>query len=421
MNETHTTLTLPQPDVSWLRGRARALRRAYLLRRMRSAAPAEVKRWNTALNWREFWHGRTRLDSRPRQVQVGTNWTCNLKCSFCRLSQPWTRESLQKLAGEELRISARVEAAVERLLPYCEMLTLTPLGEPLLWPGLAHLLEVHAKIGSRNLAMTSNGMLLDDRNCERLVRGQVAEFFVSIDSNAPEVYKTMRVGGDLRQVEAGLRRLVAWKEKLRSELPRLHCNATFLERNIRQAPSMVAWAAALGFSDLSVQLMEIENPEQESEFLGHHVELARRMVGEALENGRKLNFEVKPHLALTNLIAASEAGRDVARHEFKAASPIMPEEVKHADGPSSAAVADAGPRPDARPLVEKCFDPWFNVLIDTDGDVRPCCWTGVSWGNLNKLEFDEVWNGPAAVGMRRAFLQNLIPAGCRDKHCRVDL
>lgn len=420
MNESNTTFILPEPEVSWLRGRARALRRAHLLRKMRSADPSEKKRWNTELNWREFWHGCTRLDSMPRQVQVGTNWTCNLKCSFCRLTMPWTRESMQKLAGEELRISARVEAAVERLLPYCEMLTLTPLGEPLLWSGLGSLLELHSKIGSKNLAMTTNGMLLNDRNCERLVRGQTAELFVSIDTNDADVYKTMRVGGDLREVEAGLRRLGAWKEKLGSSLPRLHCNATFMERNIRQLPSMVAWAGELGFSDLSVQLMEIENPEQESEFLGHHVELARRMVDEALENGCKMKFDVKPHLALTNLISASAAGRDVARHDFKAASPIMPESVKHADGQNikNENQTDAL---DERTLVEKCMDPWFNVLIDTDGDVRPCCWTGMSWGNLNREEFEQVWNGAAAIGMRRAFLKNNIPVGCRNKHCRVDL
>lgn len=420
MNESNTTFILPEPDVSWLRGRARALRRAYLLRKMRSAAPGEVKRWNSELNWREFWHGCTRLDSMPRQVQVGTNWTCNLKCSFCRLTQPWTRESMQKLPGEQLQISPRVETAVEKLLPCCEMLTLTPLGEPLLWSGLGNLLELHAKFGSKNLAMTSNGMLLNDRNCERLVRGQVAELFVSIDTNDPDVYKTMRVGGDLREVEAGLRRLGAWKEKLGSELPRLHCNATFMERNIRQAPSMVAWAGELGFSDLSVQLMEIENPEQESEFLGHHVELARQKVAETLENGRKMNFDVKPHLALRNLISASAAGRDVARHDFKAASPIMPEEVKHADGQGETKETGA-PAAEGRALIAKCFDPWFNVLIDTDGDVRPCCWTGISWGNLNQQPFEQVWNGPAAVGMRKAFLKNMIPEGCRGKHCRVDL
>lgn len=421
MNESNTTLILPEPDVSWLRGQARRLRRAYLLKKMRSAAPGVVKRWNTELNWREFWHGCVRLDSMPRQVQVGTNWTCNLKCSFCRLTMPWTRESMQKLTGEELQISPRVEGAIEILLPYCEMLTLTPLGEPLLWSGLGNLLDLHAKIGSKNLAMTTNGMLLGDRNCERLVRGEVAELFVSIDTNDPDVYKTMRVGGDLREVEAGLRRLGAWKEKLGSILPRLHCNATFMERNIRQLPSMVAWAGEFGFSDLSVQLMEIENPGQESEFLGHHVELARRMVDEALENGRKLKFDVKPHLALANLISASAAGRNVARHDFKAASPIMPESVKRADGHSDSASEKVIEERDEKLLVEKCMDPWFNVLIDTDGDVRPCCWTGMSWGNLNRLEFDQVWNGPVAVGMRRAFLQDIIPIGCRKKHCRVDL
>ncbi|MCE5231484.1 SPASM domain-containing protein [bacterium] len=418
MNDTTISFIPPEPEVSWLRRQARSMRRGYLRARMNAAPPGQLKRWNSELNWREFWHGCTRLESMPRLVQVGTNWTCNLKCSFCRLTMPWTRESFRNKPAAELQITPRVESAVEKLLPYCEMMTLTPLGEPLLWSGLGGLLEYHAKIGSHNLAMTSNGMLLNDKNCERLVRGQVSEFYVSIDTNDPNVYQTMRVGGDLREVEAGLRRLNEWKKKLGSPWPRLHCNATFMERNIRQLPSMVAWADELGFSQLSVQLMEIENPEQESEFLGHHVELARRMVELAIENASRLNFNLRPHLALTNLLSASGAGRNVARHNFTAASPIMPESVKGESRRTFEAGVQTG---DGRLLVEKCSDPWFNVLIDTDGDVRPCCWTGMSWGNLNRLEFDRIWNGQPAIAMRETFLKDFIPPACRNKHCRVDL
>jgi MoaA/NifB/PqqE/SkfB family radical SAM enzyme len=72
-------------------------------------------------------------------------------------------------------------------------------------------------------------------------------------------------------------------------------------------------------------------------------------------------------------------------------------------------------------LVEKCSYPWYFLLIDTDGDVRPCCWAATSWLNLNDLDFDEVWNGEAAQTMRRRFLNNDIPVSCMKKHCRVDL
>ena len=74
-----------------------------------------------------------------------------------------------------------------------------------------------------------------------------------------------------------------------------------------------------------------------------------------------------------------------------------------------------------KPLVEKCNYPWYNLMIDVDGEVRPCCWVAASWGNLNSKEFDEIWNGPSAVSMRQSFLADRVPVPCRKKHCRVDL
>lgn len=74
-----------------------------------------------------------------------------------------------------------------------------------------------------------------------------------------------------------------------------------------------------------------------------------------------------------------------------------------------------------RHLTEKCHYPWYFLLIDTDGDSRPCCWAGSRYGNLNEQTLEGIWNGPANVQMRQDFLNNHIPKGCQDKHCRVDL
>lgn len=452
MNDLTQPFVLPQPEASWLRHRARQLRRSFLNYQRDRAAGLAARQFNTELNWREFWHGRSELISTPRIIQVGTNWTCNLKCSFCRLTMDWTQDHLKSLPPRQLQISEQVTQVVHELLPFAEMMVLTPLGEPLMWGGLDETLALHARLGSHNLALTTNGMLLNDKNCERIVRGQLNHLFVSIDSNDPEIYASMRVGGDLGQVEEGLRRLARWKDKLNSPYPKMTCNATFLTRNIPQLPSMVSWAEDLGFEELSVQLMEIENPELEDEFLGHDPELAYRYVTQALKEGAGRKIDVNPHLAIRNLVTAALAGRDVAHHEYKAASPRMPGERKKASRPAGngtygnlyagesetgcatcaqpkvAAVAPAGNGEQfeildmsRKTLVEKCHYPWYNLLIDTDGDARPCCWADVSFGNLNELDFESIWNGPKAVAMRKAFLANTVPKSCRNKHCRVDL
>lgn len=448
MNDPFAPFTKPTPQASWLRTQARTLRRASIRRRRDGASGEDVKLWNGRLNWREFWHGRTALESFPRTVQVGTNWTCNLKCSFCRLTMPWTQDELKKLPGRALQISDHVEAVIERLLPHAEMMTLTPLGEPLMWRGFKDFLEIHRRLGCRNLAFTTNAQLMRDEMAERIVRSEVSQIFISCDSNDPEIYAGMRVGGDLKSLEEGAGRLVAWKKKLGVPWPEITLCATFMRRNIPQLPSMVRWAQALGVDELNIQLMEIENPAHESEFLGRHPDLTRRMVTEALTVGREIGFRVRPHLAVRNLISASAEGHDVVSHEFGGAAPNMPDKYKQdieainagtetygnleGEAPAELQSPESGSAGElagldsmldmrGKTLVEKCHYPWYNMMIDTDGDVRACCWVGSSWGNLDHEDFDAVWNGARAVGMRKSFLADNIPEGCLKKHCRVDL
>ncbi len=148
--------------------------------------PGEEIKWaNSALNWREFWQKRVRLDSYPRWVQIGTNWTCNLKCNFCRLTLESTQRQLRQLPKNELEISDRILEEVLDLLPYPEMITLTPLGEPLLYSKLGKILERHRELGCNNLAMTTNANLINDDRARMLVEGGVCHLFVSVDAVDP--------------------------------------------------------------------------------------------------------------------------------------------------------------------------------------------------------------------------------------------
>jgi radical SAM protein with 4Fe4S-binding SPASM domain len=49
----------------------------------------------------------------------------------------------------------------------------------------------------------------------------------------------------------------------------------------------------------------------------------------------------------------------------------------------------------------KCFWPWLTIFIDHDGSVYPCDQSDISYGNLLRQEFKEVWNGELYVETRR--------------------
>ena len=390
--------------MSLVRRAGQWVKRERLAWRLRGARGEDVKRENAGLNWREFWQKRTRLKSFPRIIQVGTNWTCNLRCDFCRLTLESTQAQVRALPKSEREISPAVLDAVLELMPYPESLTLTPLGEPLLYSGLGRILERHRELGCRNLALTTNANLIDDDRARMLVEGGLSHLYVSCDSSDPAIYAQMRVLGSLDKVEAALEAVNRWKDRLKSPLPSMTLASTFMERNVRQMPDLLEFAVRHRFNSYSVQLMEVENPVLAPEFLGNHVGIAKQMVLETLRRAEGQPIDVRIHLALRNLLTSSlslpEAGLLEAAGE----------------GGTLDSLSTRG-----RHLTEKCHYPWYFLMVDTDGDCRPCCWASVSLGNLNSSSFGDVWNGPVAVRMRESFLANRIPRSCQRKHCRVDL
>jgi len=407
---------------SAIREIGRKFKRDWMATRLHHAHGEEIKHANSVLNWREYWHDQTALRSRPRLVQVGTNWTCNLKCNFCRLTLDSTQKELKAKPPRELEISDRVREAVMELMPYPEIMTLTPLGEPLLYSKFGVLLEHHASLGSKNLAMTTNANLINDDRARMLVEGGMSHLFVSIDSSDPDVYASMRVRGELPKVESALEAINRWKEKLNNPLPTMTLASTFMERNVRQMPDLLDFGVKHGFKTYSIQLMETENEDLEEEFLGHHIPLAKEMLLETIRRAEGKDIEVRVNIALRNLLTFA-----LSPSEWKAVSRVtegVSGEIEKNDRnelAESSETLDSSISTQGKSLREKCHYPWYFLLIDTDGDCRPCCWTGVSYGNLNELTLDEIWNGEIPQGMRRDFINNHIPKGCQGKHCRVDL
>ncbi len=381
--------------VSVVRKAGRDVKRYALLLRRSLATSRHKAAINTKLNWKEFWQGRTRLWSYPRHIQVGTNLTCNLQCIFCRRQHPEERKRLEAIPSGEKEMSLPVISKLLHIAPYAEIVNITPYGDPLVFTRLHDFLKKYQQLGCRNLALTTNGALLDDAKAELIVRTGVHIVFLSIDSCDPATYRQLRKGAELERVIEGIDRINAWKERLHSPTPRLFLAATLMRRNIEELPSMIDFCRKKQFEEISVQMMEVEVPEMEPESLQHFRNLTKSMLTLAQNKAQAAGVRYNLHLALRNLMAEREN-----------------------TAPTAPGNDETGGKQVA--LTELCHYPWYFIYLDTNGDVRPCCYASVCWGNLEEQEFEEVWNGAAALSMRRSFLDNVVPAACRDKHCRVD-
>jgi MoaA/NifB/PqqE/SkfB family radical SAM enzyme len=358
-------------------------------------------RWNTELSWREFFQGRLRLTAYPRLVQLGSTMACNLRCFFCMRTVELIRSRHAQLKDPLNREIPR--AVLEQalgLMPYAETFDLTPFGENFLYSQFDRILETHQRLGCRNLTMTTAGTLITPARAEHIVRAEVQHVKISIEESMPAHYAAMRVGARLEQVVNGIGLINEWKRKLDSTVPRLTFAASYMLRNIERLPEMVRFAAIHHVPEIYVQMFELrynDDPAVRKEELTYHIPLLRQMIAEGEAEARKLGIGFVVTMPILNLLR-SEAG-DGRRD---AGDTLRTCPAKH------------------RPLTQQCTNPWWWAYIDESGNLWPCCWAKVSFGNLQKKSFLEVWNSHTAQEMRRRFLADDIPNYCRGQLCHVD-
>ncbi|MDE7261899.1 MAG: radical SAM protein [Oscillospiraceae bacterium] len=106
-----------------------------------------------------------------KRAYVEITNVCNLRCSFC----PGTEREKRFLPPEEFRVLA------EKLRPHVPYLYLHVMGEPLLHPRLAELLQIAAELGLR-VCVTTNGTLLAEKTPVLLSAPALYKLSVSLHS-----------------------------------------------------------------------------------------------------------------------------------------------------------------------------------------------------------------------------------------------
>lgn len=56
--------------------------------------------------------------------------------------------------------------------------------------------------------------------------------------------------------------------------------------------------------------------------------------------------------------------------------------------------------------------PWIHLYVDTNGNAKACCNSSITYGNVNKENIEEIWQGETI----KTFRKNLL-AGIQDKRC----
>ena len=356
----------------------------------------------------------------PTHLLIETTTRCNLRCKQCA-------HVIGKYAFADMALETF--AKLRPLFPYLKQVALYGHGETFLYE---HFFDMLAELKQYKLSVyvTTNGTLLSEKVCERLVALELDKLAISMDAATPELFNEIRRGADFDQVTQNIRTLNAMKKrKRRDDKPILSIMYCAMRSNIQELPKLVRLADELNMTH-GVAVMNIYEYGVEGESLVEHPELAEASVNEAnrlaehlavplggLTNGFEGLHLAPVHLSLWDRLArnAHEFQRTFNRVELLAIKLARlrarflqrkPQAVQ-----ASAVVPSLVP---ARMIkVKNCRDPWDFLFVDVHGNLRPCCTSHRIMGNVHQDDLATIWQSPPYQEFRARMTRPDIPEECR--------
>lgn len=288
----------------------------------------------------------SRLSRRPFQlglpaaVALEPTTSCNLRCPEC----PSGLRSFTRPTGMLQQTDFR--RIIDDIAPHTFYLTFYFQGEPYLNRSF---LDMVAYANEKGLytATSTNGHYLTEETARHTVESGLCRLIISLDGSTQDVYQQYRVGGSLDKVLEGARRVVRWKEKLRSPTPHIIFQFLVVRPNEHQVPDILRLGREVGVDEVkfkTAQLYDYEN--------GHPL---------IPSNPRYTRYRQRPD----------------GRWEIK-----------------------------GRP-GNHCWRMWHACVITWDGRVVPCCFDKDArhvLGHLNGVSLREVWHSEAYQRFRQHIL-----------------
>lgn len=183
----------------------------------------------------------------PTKLFVETTTRCNLRCAMC---------VKQSRAGgiAEGDMDLATFKALFPVFPHLESLVLNGVGEPLMHRNLvAFAALARSKMTDDAwIGFQTNGRMMDRDHALPLVWAGVDRICVSADAVSPGMFRKMRSGGEVGDVDRALTVLSEARDGYPLSRLRLGVEFVLTRSNLAELPEVVRWAAARGAEFLIV-------------------------------------------------------------------------------------------------------------------------------------------------------------------------
>lgn len=312
-----------------------------------------------------------------------TDW-CNLQCRTC-----WMR-------GERYNddFSSDYQLSDERLLSLINEaaalgvrhIEITGGGEPLMRRKV--LLEMMRRIKSKGMegSMTTNGTLFDEQTVREIVRMKWDSIVFSVDGPDEKTNDWLRPlrgskESPFSRIVATLKTFKRVKQESRSALPGFAFNVVLSLKNKDRLEKMIRFAAEHGVEMVNFEPMTVHSKlGRELRLSGQDVKTMQPEVERAQAAADKLGI-------YTNISRFAESSLVTKKNKMPA---VYAKDVESSDGGSDGF------------LSIPCYEPWYHLVVKTDGSVGPCCVFEDKAVNAKDAALADIWTGRFMGGVRAA-------------------
>jgi MoaA/NifB/PqqE/SkfB family radical SAM enzyme len=329
---------------------------------------------NKALSELEIAQKKLVVSAKMRNLIVTLSTACNLNCVMC----------------EERRLNWEIPKNILE-----EVITYFPYLERLVWQGgeaflvdyFDELIEEAAKFPHLRQVITTNGLLIDERRAEKLVKSNVDLTF-SIDGVTKDIYEKIRQGANFEVLMRNLDNFNKTRKKYNNLLLNTNLHAVIMRSNYHQLEEYIEFAKEHEFKLIAFLPIggNFDNPEN---IFYSQDEKAFKFIEKVIpgieEKARKYG------ILLENRLPVKKTKEPI--NTDKAMS-----QVENAN-------FDNG---------MLCHLPWIQLYIDYDGSIRPdcVCRPEKSIGHVSKNSLAEVWNNELMQRYRKIIIDNCCSEIC---------
>ena len=156
----------------------------------------------------------------PKILRIETTNLCNSKCTFCMHSKMKREKGFMNDELFNKILKESIEYGIDEV-------HLQNFGEPLMDKTIFNKIKSAKEIGIKKVILFTNGSLLNEESCEKLIKSGLDELFISFEGYSPEEYNKTRIGLDFDTTSNNIKNLYKIRKQQNSLSPKIIINTVY--------------------------------------------------------------------------------------------------------------------------------------------------------------------------------------------------